>query len=670
MSSQVSINSVREAAVNADKTISSKLTSESKDIKAKVKQRAGKRQSATKTITKIEAEIPETEADIKFYTVKLSGILDSLVGLDDEIETFMLTSDLWDDCAYESQTEISEVYSDILNKTITNLNVKLACINRPSSSNTDHSGFETGTTKLKLPQIELPKFDGQPESFDRFISSFEEILSKFKLSQFEKYSYLLTQVRGPARQIVESVPAGSLNYDTAKALLSDAFSSKIVQQYSVITKIANLKLNSIADIYKWVSETRILKEQVERLNIDSSLFVQFFVWNSLSEKFRTQFVNVTNKAKPSLQEILDSSFEVFNRLKDAAPAASSSYSNISPNVAQVSSVALATNVSYPQDIKPFKNNSGCFLCKFETVSNYENHKITNCPKFRTPDEKLNIINKHNGCTKCGYFNHQIEDCTYRFSGKCVKCNRFHAYFLCNVISSNAHPKSNNSGNKNSKIVTNSNNYNKNKVNSHTSTNLVEFSVMHTSSNNNAQIPTFTSSFKGENSAILRCMYDPASQTSFISEDGFHKLNPPIIQENVHVKIGGFNKSKTLVTKIVQLETTLRKVHKFNAVVVPLIKTKIKTNLKTITDKFEKAGIVLADGHLDGGDAGTIDILLGVDSAHILPVHSCSFGKVGSPSTFYYTCLGVMLAGDLCTLESNLPHLHMVKSFIDKFNNFS
>ena len=37
------------------------------------------------------------------------------------------------------------------------------------------------STKLKLPTVELPKFDGSPESYPEFIYTFEAILDKFIL---------------------------------------------------------------------------------------------------------------------------------------------------------------------------------------------------------------------------------------------------------------------------------------------------------------------------------------------------------------------------------------------------------------------------------------------------------------------------------------------------------
>ena len=58
---------------------------------------------------------------------------------------------------------------------------------------------------------------------------------------------------------------------------------------------------------------------------------------------------------------------------------------------------------------------------------------------------------------------------------------------------------------------------------------------------------------------------------------------------------------------------------FNAIVVPEICTKITGKFNHIVQAFEKAQLPLADKNL--GKTSTVDILIGIDAAHILPVRS-------------------------------------------------
>jgi hypothetical protein len=142
-----------------------------------------------------------------------------------------------------------------------------------------------------------------------------------------------------------------------------------------------------------------------------------------------------------------------------------------------------------------------------------------------------------------------------------------------------------------------------------------------------------------------------------------------VQENVKIKIDGFNGSKTYLTSIVEIPIQLNGMKKFRAAIVPEIRAKVDaSNLKDVISKCSQLGIPLADENLL--QQPTVDVLLGVDYAHILPVHSCTFGLSDKPSMIYYCAAGVMLTGSVTSLVGNIPHLHLVKKFIDKFDSFS
>ena len=105
---------------------------------------------------------------------------------------------------------------------------------------------------------------------------------------------------------------------------------------------------------------------------------------------------------------------------------------------------------------------------------------------------------------------------------------------------------------------------------------------------------------------------------------------------------------------------------FDALVVPSISTSVKGKFAPIIKAFNKAGIELADKSL--GNSNNVDILLGVDAAHILPVHAFTFGENDNHSIVYHTRIGVMIAGNISRLYENVSHLHLLKSFIAKFNS--
>ena len=482
-------------------------------------------------------------------------------------------------------------------------------------------------------------------------------MNKFNLSSFEKYSYLKQQVRGPAKCIVESLSDDDLTYEAAKALLEDAFSDKIVQQFSVIKSLSNLKLRSGEDFYSWISELRQLSNQVDKLSISADTFMQYFVWSNMEEVYQKQFISVTNCATPSLLQIINNAFEVLKRSKTESLTQSRS---------KFDSISLATKVEHSSrsaaEASQFDAKTMCSLCHSLGGSVKFNHRLHECTKFDSPESKLKKIEELGGCMRCGWLTHKISECKFWFSGKCIKCKEFHAHFLCTHEGSAKPPNQFNNQSKNKE---------KNASDSvKSTTGATEFVVMQScTARSNILLPTLTAKvgkpFGGHREA--RALYDPASQSSFISEKLVSKIKSKVINNNVNATILGFNSSRSFKTRTVEFDVTLGSLDtKLVAVVVPEISLQVHAErLSEIKNAFNDKNIELADKHIN--DSQCIEILLGADNAYVLPVQSCRFGSVDAPSLVYYCAAGVMLMGSSVNLAQNVPHLGLLEKLIKKFD---
>ena len=212
------------------------------------------------------------------------------------------------------------------------------------------------------------------------------MVERFQLSDFERYMHLLKCTSGNARKIIESVPSGELKYSTAIDLLQKDFACVTTQQFSVISKIMNLKLDNGQDGLKWIGEARILKDQMERLNICQNTFMQYFLWNGMSDAIKKHFMDVTESSYPDHDDILDNAFTVFNRMKEFKSYPlnhDSEYAKISKTV------TLNTGVKSNTEKKSGSYSSNCWLCRNALNVSVSDHTIGNCSKFKSAEETLN-----------------------------------------------------------------------------------------------------------------------------------------------------------------------------------------------------------------------------------------------------------------------------------------
>jgi len=80
---------------------------------------------------------------------------------------------------------------------------------------------------LKLPNINLPTFNGEYNQWITFRDTFEAIIdSNTNLSKVQKFYYLQSAVKGTAAQCFQSLSLSNENYDAAWTLLKSRFENK------------------------------------------------------------------------------------------------------------------------------------------------------------------------------------------------------------------------------------------------------------------------------------------------------------------------------------------------------------------------------------------------------------------------------------------------------------
>lgn len=73
----------------------------------------------------------------------------------------------------------------------------------------------TGRPLVKLPNIDLPKFDGNYERWISFKDLFESLVSNAILFSIQKLHYLKVSLMGEAVKVVASIELTNDNYEVA-----------------------------------------------------------------------------------------------------------------------------------------------------------------------------------------------------------------------------------------------------------------------------------------------------------------------------------------------------------------------------------------------------------------------------------------------------------------------
>ncbi len=482
------------------------------------------------------------------------------------------------------------------------------------------------------------------------------MIEKYSLSDYEKYIYLLRQLSGNAKALIETMSVSDLSYSIARELLDKAFCSKIDQQYAVIARLSKLKMGQQDDPYRWICESRSLKDQVDRLAIDSNLFVQYFLWEGLNESFRAQYVGITNTSKPSLDQILEHSFEANNRykefgMKSVRPKIYETIENTNFN----ETVTLAAQIKDPMETKKGGTlKGGCLLCLADSSPHAANHRMYQCLVYPNAAMKCSKLKSLNACLKCGFTNHGTKDCKYNFSRTCIICDKLHFSYLCMHVSKDNVIKSQNNV---SKVSTLDVKINRNKTKG-TINQLVQLAIENKEFDK-VLLPTFSLEIenKSKGKLELTCLLDTASQASFLLEEIVNKLNLKIV-EDLEITIDGFNEKKTYLTKLVELDLIVDgHCRTIRAISIPKIRTSIVIpEVANVVHKFREMGYELADKKLNGKIYNNIELLIGMDNGSIFPIETVLYGTETEKSMYLKSSLGIILLGSVTKMIKNMKNV--------------
>ena len=98
---------------------------------------------------------------------------------------------------------------------------------------------------VRLPRLELKKFDGSILKWQKFWGTFESTIHKNNdLQNLDKFNYLRSQLRGQASEMLMGIELTNDNYNTAIALLKESYGKKQVMTDLHYVQINNFPMAS------------------------------------------------------------------------------------------------------------------------------------------------------------------------------------------------------------------------------------------------------------------------------------------------------------------------------------------------------------------------------------------------------------------------------------------
>lgn len=471
---------------------------------------------------------------------------------------------------------------------------------------------------IKLPTIELPKFDGKYEAWLEFRDTFESLIHEnINITKIQKFHYLRASLQNEAAQVIRSIEFCSDNYENAYKALKDRYDNTRLLVHNHLQSIFSLNtinrefaqdIRHLNDaVFKHLRSLKQLGEDTEHWDT----LIIFIVTSKLDKQTCREWEKFVAEIKqPSLTNL-----KAFlkNRADFLETMESKTHNRSSDKFSSNTKGNKSSRSLVSYQVK-------CMLCQ-------KDHYLSNCSDFlKLPiNERIEKVKKLRLCLNClrsGHFN------KYCRGNPCKKCRlKHHSLLHLEIQKREEELVDLRQSNEASGISVESQSYlASNKL---PSTVLLSTAVVEVVDN------------KGKIHSV-RVILDSGSQSSYITESLSKKLN--LEKYEVDLSILGINNSHSKVRYCCNVEVRSMR-NNFKKKLTVFILPEITGNLPSVNiNKSEikiPANLMLADPEFH--KSGPVDMLIGCDLFYeLLCVGQIKLGK--DEPIMQKTMLGWILAG--------------------------
>ncbi|XP_064461678.1 uncharacterized protein LOC135371619 [Ornithodoros turicata] len=401
--------------------------------------RAVVRASVTKLITDVDALLrvqSPAAGELQTKLDLLKSKEETLQSLDGSMESLVSEE------AFQVEIEVAMSYQEKICTAISQISQKLKKKIQRTTLRPDSptravlipAMQHQGSTKVKLPKIEVPKFNGDLMNWMTFWDQFESTIHKNEtLHNVDKFKYLQSYLTGKAATAISGLPLTNENYDAAIEILNQRFNQRqhIVDQH--LNRLLNLP--TVADAGDYVHLRDLYDEvQVRVRGLQAPKVEQ--------NEYGVMLLSALRKSVPKQVEL-----DYNRKHQEGTPASKTELNNFldflrgeieSPEKSEypVDARLSESRLKISKDRRPLIRQTTGALTTGDTTQRTEcvicktDNDIESCVSTISIDEKRALLTREGRCFKCAKRCHRSRECRTAARIRCTRCNGHHLTVLC------------------------------------------------------------------------------------------------------------------------------------------------------------------------------------------------------------------------------------------------
>ena len=277
---------------------------------------------------------------------------------------------------------------------------------------------------VRLPKINLPKYNGDVTKYQHFIQSFKcSIEANESLSNVNKLNYLINSLEGPAYKALEGLQIIEENYKKAMDILHERYGKPqhiISAHMQALLKLQTYQNEKTSDLRAIYDKIMVNVRGLESLGISSEKYGSLLIpviMSRMPSEIALQVARKTSEDIWSIDEIM-----IIIRQEIEAREVSKGMSAIeTKRYTKSTTTPIGTTKAFVSKSESQKRAIECYFCK-------KGHYSNECNEITDPRERKAIIKAANRCYNCLRTGHSVKDC--RQTRKCHFCHGKHNTALC------------------------------------------------------------------------------------------------------------------------------------------------------------------------------------------------------------------------------------------------
>ncbi|XP_058840021.1 uncharacterized protein LOC131695495 [Topomyia yanbarensis] len=366
---------------------------------------------SAKLIQQFDDQYEETQVNqVSLRIARLDELWKTFEGVQDEIEVI---EDKQEDFA-ESRQEFHDLYFELKASLTSKLPRNDPVPGTPVPQIAQQIAPPVHqVVSVKLPELKMPEFDGQPEQWIEFRDLFKSVIhSNVQLSAVQKLHYLRSSLKGDASRLISSIAISADNYAIAWKIISDRYENTgylVKQHMSALFRVPSVRRGSASALSELADEFNRHVGILDKLEDEDAHWNSFLVErlsSLLDERSLLEWETQCKEEEVPQYSVLLEFIRKRSRTLQKCSTASGSSSNV-----QVKPIKVKTTSSHVAS----ENVVKCLSCK-------QAHSLVQCEAFikLSANNRFDFVKKHRLCINCLRGGHMAKDCRASFCRTCGK----------------------------------------------------------------------------------------------------------------------------------------------------------------------------------------------------------------------------------------------------------